>query len=194
MVRSRYTGMGYAMLACVPPIVGIYTAFYPVLVYFFFGTSKHNSMGTFAVISIMVGKTVLKYTPPEQSLQYMSNSTAPLDVDIVQAHVYSPIVVATAISFVVACTHVSDFCLYESISLCTYETIERQAIIWSIFVILINSSSCMCYVWALYRRCFPKHSYQDSQLELLYTCSPHKLKTYWAFRYRRSPAILKSYW
>lgn len=105
--------MGYAMLACVPPIVGIYTAFYPVLVYFFFGTSKHNSMGTFAVISIMVGKTVLKYTPPEQSLQYMSNSTALVDVDIVQAHVYSPIVVATAISFVVACTHVSDFRLYE---------------------------------------------------------------------------------
>uniref|UniRef100_A0A2M4AMK0 Putative sulfate/bicarbonate/oxalate exchanger sat-1 n=1 Tax=Anopheles triannulatus TaxID=58253 RepID=A0A2M4AMK0_9DIPT len=55
-------GIGYALLANVPPVVGIYMAFFPVLVYFLFGTSRHNSMGTFAVVSIMVGKTVLAYT------------------------------------------------------------------------------------------------------------------------------------
>uniref|UniRef100_A0A182SUT1 SLC26A/SulP transporter domain-containing protein n=1 Tax=Anopheles maculatus TaxID=74869 RepID=A0A182SUT1_9DIPT len=37
-------GIGYALLANVPPIVGIYMAFFPVLVYFLFGTSRHNSM------------------------------------------------------------------------------------------------------------------------------------------------------
>lgn len=37
--------MAYGLLGNVPPVVGIYMAFFPVLVYFFFGTSRHNSMG-----------------------------------------------------------------------------------------------------------------------------------------------------
>lgn len=37
--------MAYAILGNVPPIVGIYMAFFPVLVYFILGTSRHNSMG-----------------------------------------------------------------------------------------------------------------------------------------------------
>lgn len=45
------TGIGYALLGHVPPIVGIYMAFFPVMIYFIFGTSRHNSMGTFAVVS-----------------------------------------------------------------------------------------------------------------------------------------------
>lgn len=55
-------GLGYAMLANVPAITGIYTAFFPVLAYFLFGTSRHNSMGTFAVVSMLVGKTVVRLT------------------------------------------------------------------------------------------------------------------------------------
>lgn len=40
-------GMAYALLGNLPPVVGIYMAFFPVLVYFFFGTSKHVSMGNY---------------------------------------------------------------------------------------------------------------------------------------------------
>jgi len=37
--------MAYGMLGNVPPIVGIYMAFFPVIPYFFLGTSRHNSIG-----------------------------------------------------------------------------------------------------------------------------------------------------
>lgn len=38
-------GMAYALLGNLPPVVGIYMAFFPVFVYFFLGTSKHVSIG-----------------------------------------------------------------------------------------------------------------------------------------------------
>jgi solute carrier family 26 protein len=37
--------MAYSLLGGVPPIVGIYMAFFPVLLYVLMGTSRHVSMG-----------------------------------------------------------------------------------------------------------------------------------------------------
>lgn len=57
-------GMAYALLANVPPVVGIYMAFFPVIVYAFLGTSRHVSMGSFAVICLMTGNAISKHIDP----------------------------------------------------------------------------------------------------------------------------------
>ncbi|XP_073475773.1 chloride anion exchanger-like [Aquarana catesbeiana] len=51
-------GLAYALLTNVPPGYGLYAAFFPVVVYFFFGTSRHISAGPFPVTCLMVGSVV----------------------------------------------------------------------------------------------------------------------------------------
>jgi SulP family sulfate permease len=50
--------MGYAMLAGLPPIVGLYAALTPVLTYAFFGTSRQLSVGPVAMDSLLVASAV----------------------------------------------------------------------------------------------------------------------------------------
>ena len=79
-------GMAYGMLAGVDPVIGIYTAFFPVLLYVLMGNMPHVSMGTFAVVSILVSKPVMELSD---------------DNNDGEDHYYTPLEVATAVTFCV---------------------------------------------------------------------------------------------
>ncbi|KAF3819024.1 hypothetical protein GH733_013174, partial [Mirounga leonina] len=69
-------GMAYALLAAVPVGYGLYSAFFPILTYFIFGTSRHISVGPFPVVSLMVGSVVLSMAPDEHFHVSSGNGTA----------------------------------------------------------------------------------------------------------------------
>ncbi|XP_075218328.1 prestin-like isoform X6 [Lycorma delicatula] len=92
-------GLAYSTLGAVPPIVGIYMAFFPVLIYIFMGTSRHVSMGTFAVICMMTSKPVLEYSTSLDPID-VNNSTHLLPNNLTDNQL-TPIQVATAVCFIV---------------------------------------------------------------------------------------------
>ncbi|NXF14773.1 S26A6 protein, partial [Rhodinocichla rosea] len=92
-------GLAYALLAGLPPVTGLYSSFYPVFLYFFFGTSRHNSVevlvstlgslptlylfsGPFAVISVMIGSLTESLMPSENFLVSVNGSNATVDEEL----------------------------------------------------------------------------------------------------------------
>ena len=51
-------GLQFSMLVYNFNILGIYTGMWPVMVYVFLGNMAHVSMGTFAIISILVNQVI----------------------------------------------------------------------------------------------------------------------------------------
>ncbi|CAB3399440.1 unnamed protein product [Caenorhabditis bovis] len=59
-VFSVPQGIALAGITGVPPVYGLYTAIFPSFLYIFFGTSKHNALGGFAVLSLMTHGAIEK--------------------------------------------------------------------------------------------------------------------------------------
>ncbi|XP_071380988.1 solute carrier family 26 member 10 [Centroberyx affinis] len=69
-------GMAFALLTSVAPIFGLYTSFFPVVLYMLFGTGRHVSTGTFAVVSLMTGSVVEQLVPTPLELNSSSSEAA----------------------------------------------------------------------------------------------------------------------
>ncbi|VDO53267.1 unnamed protein product [Haemonchus placei] len=95
-------GIAYAFLAGVYPVNGLYTSFFPVLTYMLFGNSRHNSIGSFAVVALMSGKTVHR----------LAYDTENMDVSIANAstsieHSFHPVEVASALTLAIGFVQLS---------------------------------------------------------------------------------------
>ncbi|XP_059361150.1 prestin-like [Carassius carassius] len=90
-------GLAYAMLAAVPSVFGLYSSFYPVLLYTFFGTSKHISVGTFAVISLMIGGVAVREAPDSMFAVNGTNASQVVDFEARDARRVEVVVALTTL-------------------------------------------------------------------------------------------------
>lgn len=63
-------GMAYALLAGLPPQMGLYASILPLIVYALFGTSRSLGVGPVAIVSLMVASTLVPLAPT-QSAEYI---------------------------------------------------------------------------------------------------------------------------
>ncbi|CAB3367199.1 Hypothetical predicted protein [Cloeon dipterum] len=96
-------GLGYALLAGVPAVTGIYMALFPNIAYFFLGTSRHNSMGTFAVITLLVGRSVAEFA---KNPAYTHTVSMEVNGTWIEKNVmYTDIEVGTSVTLIVSFFH-----------------------------------------------------------------------------------------
>lgn len=54
--------MAYSILAALPAVNGLYISFFPCIFYSIFGTSRHLSVGSFALVSLLTGNVIQRMT------------------------------------------------------------------------------------------------------------------------------------
>ena len=72
-------GMGYAMLAGLPPIAGLYAALLPPIVYALLGTSRQLAVGPVALDSLLVAVSVGAVATTGSADSNKSNASTILD-------------------------------------------------------------------------------------------------------------------
>ncbi|XP_056429567.1 pendrin-like isoform X2 [Hyla sarda] len=92
-------GLAFALLAEVPVGYGLYSSFFPILTYFFLGTSRHIAVGPFPVICLMVGQVVLAMAPDEKFL--IANSTLNGTQIDYEARDAARVVISSTLSFLI---------------------------------------------------------------------------------------------
>ncbi|OQV19502.1 hypothetical protein BV898_06491 [Hypsibius exemplaris] len=101
------SGMAYSLLASMPAIYGLYTSFFPSLTYSIMASSKHVSIGVFAIVSIMAGKVVQQYALPNHAVSVLTaanisiaSSTSDVESDVT-SHLESRIEVMICVTLAV---------------------------------------------------------------------------------------------
>lgn len=75
---------GYARIANIPEIIGLYTSFFPVVIYFIFTTSKHVSLGTMALASLVIGSAINGMQMPSESFKAPSSNESLHDMNFAE--------------------------------------------------------------------------------------------------------------
>ena len=78
--------MAYTLSAGLPAYNGLYVTFFHCLLYFLFGTSRHISPGTYAIISLMVFTHTNKY----EGILFPSSYESDNDTEIVNENASNP--------------------------------------------------------------------------------------------------------
>lgn len=74
-------GLAYALLAGLPPGIGMVSTIFPVLIYMFFGSAAHTSIGTNAIVSIIIGDMLLE--PAAQAyMRSAATTTVASNIDV----------------------------------------------------------------------------------------------------------------
>lgn len=71
-------GLAYALLAGLPPGIGMVSTVFPVLIYIIFGSAAHTSIGTNAIVSIIIGDMLLE--PAAQGYMNQAMTTPYVDI------------------------------------------------------------------------------------------------------------------